>query len=109
MIAPARQSFMTHLRVSWVERALMRHLARRRVPARAIARAFGRRHMTVLAHVRDVQRRRPHWTAAQKRRYARERRARLATAGDCITSAAHGKATHGRLCGLCREVHSRSA
>lgn len=111
MIAPARQSydFIAHLRVTWVERALMRYLARRRVPARKIAHAFGRRHMTVLEHVRDVQRKRRKRTNRERRLIAKMRRDELRLEGNCINGAGHGRATHGVRCAGCAETHRRSA
>lgn len=40
---------------------------------------------------------------------AKMRRDRLRALGVCLNGEAHGKATHGVLCGRCRDVHRRGA
>lgn len=101
--------FMTHLRVSWIERAWMRHLARRGLSRRRIARGFGRNVSTVIIHCDGIERRvKRHKEPLYRRRYAKARRDALAAQGLCLNGASHGPATHGVLCAACREVHRRS-
>ena len=102
-------AFMAHLRVSWIERAWMRHLARRGLSRRRIARGFGRNVSTVIVHCDGIERRVRRCTEPlYRRRYARDRRAKLRAQGDCINSSAHGPAVSGVLCERCRETHRRS-
>lgn len=44
---------------------------------------------------------------AVQRAYAKTRRDRLAGQGLCINGEDHGKATHGRKCAWCHDVHKR--
>ncbi len=91
----------------WHERALIRQLAVRGFPQWLLAQRFGRNRSTISVVTRGVARRRkpPGW----RREYARERRELLSGHGLCLNGGAHGPATHGRLCGRCRETHRRSA
>ncbi len=47
--------------------------------------------------------------AMRMRRVSKARRDTNRTAGLCINGASHGKATSGKLCALCRDVHNRGA
>ena len=101
---------MTAPRVTWIERALIRHLARRRVPPRRIARAFGRNRATVYIHCRGIERRpTPPLTDEARRIIAKDRRDLLRSHRLCLNGGHHGPATHGVLCAACRETHRRSA
>lgn len=108
-------------RISWLERAWMRHLARRGLSRRRIARGFGRAEWTVVMHCKGITNqcrlRCPRGrTDADRRADSADAKTALRAAGRCICGplsgfisrrgTVHGPVVRGGKCQRCLDVHA---
>jgi hypothetical protein len=112
---------MHAVRVSWIERALMRHLCRRGLSRSRIAHGFGRGLTSVMEHCRGITRpcRVRCRTDADRRATSKDRRDELRAANRCICGplngrvsvrgTSHGSPVAGGRCQRCIDARRRSA
>lgn len=116
-------TFMAHRRVSWLERAWMRHLARRGLSRRRIARGFGRSEWCVVEHCKGIaarcRLRARSSSDADRRAASADVKAERRSAGRCINGPSsgyvsrrgtvHGEVVRGGKCQRCIDVHAGRA